>query len=62
MGIQRFEPVERIELDKADGDVAIKGWDEPAIELKVDGDESECTVEVQEQVLALSCHVPLALS
>jgi hypothetical protein len=61
MASQRFEPVETIELGQADGDVAIKGWDEAAIELVVDGDEDQCTVEVQDQVLAISCHAPFAL-
>jgi DUF4097 and DUF4098 domain-containing protein YvlB len=61
MGTQRFEPVERIELGQADGDVAIKGWEEAAIEVTVDGDESECSVEVQDDVLLVSCRAPLAL-
>lgn len=61
MGTQRFEPVERIELGQADGDVSIKGWDERAIELAVDGDESECTIEAGAQALVLSCRAPLAL-
>jgi len=61
VGTQRFEPVERIELGQADGDVAIKGWDEAAIELAVDGDESECTVEMQDEALAVSCRAPFAL-
>lgn len=58
----RFEPVERIELGQADGDVAINGWDEAAIELTVDGDEEQCAVEAQEHVLVLSsCSAPLSL-
>ena len=58
----RFEPVERIELGQAEGDVAIKGWDEPAIELTVDGGEDQCAVEAQEQTLVLSsCSASLAL-
>lgn len=61
MARQRFEPVERIELGQADSDLSIKGWDEAAIELAVDGDESECTVQVGEQALSVSCRVPLAL-
>lgn len=61
MSSQRFEPVERIELDQAEGDVAIQGWDEQAIELTVDGDESQCTVEVQDQTLHVSCRAPLSL-
>jgi len=61
VGTQRFEPVERIEVGQADGDVAIKGWDEAAIELTVDGDDSECTVEKQDEALAVSCGAPFAL-
>lgn len=61
MGSQRFEPVETIELGQAKSDVAIRGWDEAAIELTVDGDESQCTVEVREQTLLVSCRAPLSL-
>ena len=61
MSTQRFEPVETIHLGQADGDVAIKGWDEAAIELAVDGDEGDCSVEVKEQGLSVTCHAPLAL-
>lgn len=58
----RFEPVETIDLSQASSDVAIRGWDEAAIELTVDGDESQCTAEAQDQTLLVSCRAPLALN
>jgi hypothetical protein len=58
---QRFEAVESLELVQAGGDVAIKGWDEAAIELSVDEDEAECTVEQSEGVLRIECRAPLAV-
>jgi hypothetical protein len=62
MASSRFEPVETLEVTRADGDVAIRGWDEAAIELVVDGDERECSAEVQEQTLSVLCHAPVALN
>ena len=61
MNTQRFAASDRLELQHADQDVAIKGWDEEAIELVLDGDAEGCAVELQEPTLVLTAHVPLAI-
>jgi DUF4097 and DUF4098 domain-containing protein YvlB len=58
---QRFEPSDTLELLQADHDVAIKGWDEQAIKLVLDGEVDECEVEQQEGTLVLKAHIPLAI-
>ena len=45
MNTVRFEVSEKLELSQADHDVAIKGWDQAAIELVVDGNTDQCVVE-----------------
>jgi hypothetical protein len=58
---QRFAVSDELELRQADHDVAIRGWDEDAIELTLDGDADQCAVEQQESVLVITAHIPLAI-
>jgi hypothetical protein len=58
---QRFAVSDKLELRQADHDVAIRGWDEDAIELTLDGDADECAVEQQESTLIVTAHIPLAI-
>lgn len=61
MNTLRFAASDQLELRHADHDVAIKGWDEEAIELVLDGDAQGCDVELQEPALVLTARVPLAI-
>ena len=61
MNTQRFSVRERLELRQANHDVAIKGWDEEAIELVLDGEPEGCEVDEQEGALVLTARVPLAV-
>jgi hypothetical protein len=57
----RFEPSEQIELTRAEADVAVSGWDQPAIELTLDGELDQCTAEQGQGTLTLTSHAALAL-
>jgi hypothetical protein len=46
---------------RGDTDVAITGWDKPALELTLDGDQDQCTAEWDNDTLALTSQVALAL-
>lgn len=61
MNKQRFAASDTLELQQTDGDVAIKGWDEKAIELVMDGDAEQCVVEEQDTALIIRAHIPLAI-
>lgn len=61
MNTQRFSVREQLELRQADHDVAIKGWDEEAVELVLDGELEGCVVDEQATALVLTAHVPLAI-
>jgi ElaB/YqjD/DUF883 family membrane-anchored ribosome-binding protein len=62
----QVSPETVIHLQRAEEDAAIKGWDRDEVELTVDGDPDQCTVEQQAEVLliqsraALSARVPVA--
>lgn len=57
----RFEPSQQIELIHADADIAINGWDQPSIELVLDGELDQCTAEQAHNTLSLTSHAALAL-
>jgi hypothetical protein len=57
----RFEPSQRIEITLADADIAISGWDQPAIELTLDGELDQCTVGQEQDTLTLTSHAALAI-
>ena len=61
MNTVRFEVSEKLELSQADHDVAIKGWDQAAIELVVDGNTDQCVVEQRDDALLVEAHAPLAV-
>lgn len=49
-----------LDLVRADGDVAIKGWDEDFVELSLDGETEDCEVEQQGGALVINSRVSLA--
>jgi hypothetical protein len=57
----QFEVREKLELSQADHDVAIKGWDQAAIELVVDGNMDQCVVEQRDEALHVEARAPLAI-
>ena len=61
MNTLRFEPSQHIELLQADADIAISGWDQPAIELTLDGDLDQCTAEQGQDTLTLTSTAALAI-
>jgi DUF4097 and DUF4098 domain-containing protein YvlB len=58
----RFEASPRIEIEQADGEAAISGWDQDTIELTLDGDADQCVAEQQEGILLISSHAALAIN
>ena len=61
MNTLHFEPSQHIELQQADADIAVSGWDQPAIELTLDGDLDQCTAEQGQGTLTLTSHAALAI-
>ena len=61
MNTLQFEVREKLELSQADHDVSIKGWDQAAIELVVDGNMDQCVVEQRDEALHVEAHAPLAI-
>ena len=61
MNTLRFEPSQQIELTQADADVAISGWNQPNIELILDGDPDQCTAQQGQDTLTLTSHAALAI-
>jgi len=56
-----FEPSRHLELVQADSDLAITGWDQPSIELTLDGGPDQCTVQREEDSLIVSSQAALAI-
>ena len=61
MNTLQFEPSPQIRLIQADADIAINGWDRPAIEIKLDGDLDQCTAEQVQNALNITSQAALAL-
>ena len=63
MNTLRFEVSQDITvlLQKASRDAAVKGWDEDAVEIILDGEQEQCTAELQEGTLVVESHVPLSV-
>lgn len=51
-----------LHLIRADRDVGIKGWDREAVEIVLDGDPDQCTVQEQGPVLTVESNVALSIS
>jgi len=58
----RFKASPRIEIEQADGEAAITGWDQDDIALTLDGDANQCVVEQHEGMLVISSHAALAIN
>lgn len=61
MNTLHLDKSQRLELVQADTDVAITAWDRPAIELTLDGDRDQCTVERTDDTLIIASQAALAL-
>jgi hypothetical protein len=57
----QFQAGQRIEIVQADSDVGITGWDRETVELTLDGDLDQCTVQHAEGRLILESHAAMAL-
>ncbi len=62
MDTLRFKASPRIEIEQADGEAAITGWDQDAIELTLDGDADQCVAEQQADTLFISSRAALAIN
>jgi hypothetical protein len=51
-----------VQLQRSDNDVAIKGWDRDTVELVLDGDADQCTVQESAQNLTIESQVALSIS
>ena len=51
-----------LHLVRADRDVGIKGWDREAVEIVLDGDPDQCTVQQEGSVLTVESSVALSIS
>ena len=59
----RFEVGEDLDVQlHAEQDVALRGWDQDIVELVLDGDPDQCTVEHKDNVLSIQSHVPVSIS
>lgn len=63
MNTLRFEVSQDVTLllQVASRDAAVKGWDEDAIEIILDGEQEQCTAELREGTLVVESHVPLSV-
>ena len=64
MDTLRFETGKElvIQLGQAGQDAAIKGWDQNAVEVTIDGSPDQCAIEQHDNILEINSHIPLSIS
>ena len=61
MNTLRFDDSRQLELNAAEGDVAISEWDQDSIELTIDGELEQCAALQHQNTLTVSCRAAIAV-